>query len=165
MNMNLTNIVKKIVNEDTWGNNPSAAGAMSPGKAPASTMTPPVPTGNVKFRDVKKDFTIFTSELEKQEENLKRKLTTDLSKELVNKNVTARASKGSVGQIEKDYSFSVADVSLVKLGETYYIVLKAKDGAEYFLNIDFKVKVDASSPAQQPASQSAQATPPQLNTP
>jgi len=159
--MNLKSIVKKIVSEDTWGNNPSAAGAMSPGKAPASTMTPPAPTGNVKFRDVKKDFAIFTSELEKQEENLKKKLTTDLSKEFVNKNVTARASKGSVGQIEKDYSFTVADVSLVKLGETYYIVLKAKDGAEYFLNIDFKVKVDASSAIGQPGAQSTQPnTPP-----
>ncbi len=142
--MNLKDIAKQIINEDTWGNNPSAAGAMSPGREPT---TKPVPaTGNVKFHDLKKDYNIFQTTIEKQEEAAKKKLDTDLSQLFGNKKITARASKGSVGQVEKDYTFTVASVDVVYLKDKFYIVLVGTDKAEYYVNPEFKVKIDASAP-------------------
>ena len=141
--MNLSDLAKKILSEDTWGNNPSAAGAMSPGRSP--TPAPTANTGNVKFHDLKKDYNSFVSGIEKQEEEAKKKLDADLSKILGNKKVTARASKGSVGQVEKDYSFTVATVDVVYLKDKFYIVLNGTDKSEYYINADFKVKIDAAA--------------------
>lgn len=142
--MNLSEIAKKILSEDTWGNNPSAGGSMAPGRSP--TTTPPPATGNVKFHDLKKDYNTFVTEIEKQEEAAKKKLDASLTAAFGNKKVTARASKGSVGQIEKDYSFTVASVDVVYLKDKFYIVLRGTDKAEYYINTEFKVKIDAAAP-------------------
>lgn len=143
--MKLRDIAKKVLNEDSWGNNPSAAGGMSPGRQPQTT--PPAATGNVTFHDLKQDYTVFQNTIEKQEELAKKKLDSDLTQKFGNKRITARASKGSVGQIEKDYTFTVAAVDVVYLKDKFYIVLKGTDKADYYVNTEFKVKIDASAPA------------------
>jgi hypothetical protein len=143
--MNLTEIAKKILNEDSWGNNPSAAAGQNPGEQTAAT--PPPATGNVKFHDIKKDYTTFTSAIEKQEEAAKKKFDADLTKALGNKKITVRASKGSVGQVEKDYSLTVASADIVYLKDKFYVVLVGTDKSEYYINTDFKIKVDATAPA------------------
>lgn len=153
-NMNLSAMAKKILREDTWGNNPSAAGSMSPGRSP--TTTPPPASTNMKFHDLKKDYDAFTNSLEKQEEAAKKKLDADLSQKIGNKKVTVRASKGSVGQVEKDYTFVVASVDVVYLKDKYYIVFASADEDEYYVNTEFKVKIDGTAPeaptmAQKPA--------------
>jgi len=142
--MNLSDIAKQMIKEDTWGNNPSAAGSMSPGRSP--TANPPPASSNVKFYDVKKDYTNFTSEIERQEEVVKKKFSDTLGKQFGNKKVTVRASKGSVGQVEKDYGITVATVNVVYLKDKFYVVFNGTDKAEYFVNTDFKVKVDAAAP-------------------
>lgn len=142
--MNLTDIAKKILSEDSWGNNTSAAGGNSPGREP--TTNPPPASANVKFYDLKKDYNVFTSEIEKQEELAKKNLDNNLSRQFNNKKIVARASKGSVGQVEKDYTLTVASVDVVYLKDKFYIVLNGTDKSEYFVNPDFKVKVDAAAP-------------------
>ena len=144
--MKLRDLAAKVLNEDTWGNNPAAAGGMSQGRQPASAATAAPASGNVKFYDLKKDYSVFTTSLEKQEELAKKKLDTDLGQQFNNKKITARASKGSVGQVEKDYSFTVVGVDIVYLKDKFYIVLKGSDKSDYFVNPDFKVKVDAAAP-------------------
>ena len=64
--MNLTNIAKQVLKEDSWGNNPSAAGGMSPGRAPTATTPPPAQSGNVV--DISQSFRNFKLNLEKNEE-------------------------------------------------------------------------------------------------
>ena len=59
--MNLTNIAKKILSEDTWGTNPSAAGGMSPGRAPTATSPSPEQSGNTI--DISQSFRNFKLEL------------------------------------------------------------------------------------------------------
>ncbi len=142
--MKLRDLATKVLNEDTWGSNPSAAGGMPGGRQPNTTPQPA--SGNVKFYDLKKDYNVFTTSLEKQEEAAKKKLDTDLSQQFGNKKVTARASKGSVGQVEKDYSFTVTGVDIVYLKDKFYIVLKGTDKSDYFVNPEFKVKIDAAAP-------------------
>ncbi len=67
--MNLTNIAKQILKEDSWGNNPSAGGGMSPGRAPTATTPPPAQSGNVV--DISQPFRNFKLELEKNEDAIK----------------------------------------------------------------------------------------------
>jgi len=142
--MKLRDLATKVLNEDTWGNNPAAAGGMSQGRQPNTTPQPA--SGNVKFYDLKKDYAVFNTTIEKQEELAKKKLDTDLSQQFNNKKITARASKGSVGQVEKDYSFTVVGVDIVYLKDKFYIVLKGSDKSDYFVNTEFKVKIDNTAP-------------------
>ena len=151
--MNLSNLARQILSEDSWGNNPSSGGGAAPGRSP--TTTPPPATANVKFYDMKKDYGVFINTIEKQEEIAKKKLDADLSTQFGNKKVTVRASKGSVGQVEKDYDITVASVDIVYLKDKFYIVLTGTDKAEYFANPEFKVKIDA-NPKEAPTMDSKQ---------
>jgi len=140
----LQDIAKEVLNEDSWGNNPSAAGSMSPGRAP--NATPPPASTNLKFYDLKKDYNVFVTTIEKQEELAKKKLDGDLTKVLRNKKVTVRASKGAIGQVEKDYTITVAGVDVNYMKDKFYIVLKGTDKSDYYANTEFKVKIDATPP-------------------
>ena len=70
--MNLTDIAKKILSEDTWGNNPSAAAPQAPGRSPTATQPPASP--NAKMIDISDTFKNFKLSLEKQEDAAVKKL-------------------------------------------------------------------------------------------
>lgn len=141
--MKLSDLVRQVINEDTWGNNPSAAGSMSPGRSP--TTTPPPSTPNTKMVDISDMFKNFKLGLEKQEDALMKKFTEDLKKSFLKKNVTVKASKGSVGQIEKEYAISVSNIDVRYMKDKYYVVFTGKEGqaseSEYYLD-DSVIQVD-----------------------
>jgi hypothetical protein len=141
--MNLTNIAKQILKEDTWGNNPSAAGGMSPGRAPTATTPPPAQSGNVV--DISQSFRNFKLNLEKQEDAAVKKFSEELKKQFLKKTVTVNASKGSVGQIEKEYTLTVSDIQTRYMKDKYYVVFIGKEGnasqSEYYLD-DSQVQVN-----------------------
>lgn len=140
--MNLTDIAKKIISEDTWGNNPSAAGGMSQGRSPDATTTP-APTG--RKVDISNIFKNFKLELEKQEDALVKKLEAELKKSFLKKTTMVKASKGSVGQIEKEYNVTVSNIDVRYMKDKYYIVFTGKEGSasesEYYLD-DSVIQVD-----------------------
>ena len=129
--------------EDTWGNNPSAAGGMSPGRAPTATTPPPAQSGNVV--DISQSFRNFKLDLEKNEDAITKKFVEELKKQFLKKTVTANASKGSVGQIEKEYSINVSDVKIYFIKDKYYVVLVGSEPdsteSEYYLN-DSQIQVN-----------------------
>ncbi len=142
-NMKPSDLAKKIINEDTWGNNPSAAGSMSPGTMPTTTSAP-APTG--RNMDISNLFKNFKTELEKQEDAAIKKLSDQLKKSFLKKAVKIKASKGSVGQIEKEYNVNVDDIDVRYMKDKYFIVFSGKEGkeeqaSEYYLD-DSVVNVD-----------------------
>jgi hypothetical protein len=137
--MKLSHLAKQIMKEDTWGNNPSSAGAMSPGKTPNAIT--PAPSPNETFVDVQKDYQMFETTIEKEEEAAKKTLEGNLKGSIGGKKVIARASKGSVGQTEQDYTIDVADVNVVYMSEKYYVVFKDTSGKDYYIDTSRKVKV------------------------
>ena len=146
--MNLTDIAKKVLKEDTWGNNPSAAGSMSPGRAPTAVQPPAAQSGNMV--DISTLFKNFKVELEKQEDISVKKLVDNLKKSFLKKTVEVNASKGSVGQIEKEYNITVNDIDVRYMKDKYYIVFKGKEGnasdAEYYLD-DSIIRVNPATKA------------------
>lgn len=138
--MNLTDIVKKIISEDTWGNNPSSAGAMSAGRSPSATTTPSPTARKV---DISNLFDNFRSELDKQEKALIEKLKTNLKNSFLKKTIIINASKGSFGQLEKQYKITVTNVDIYYLKNWYYIIFVGNEGEEkeneYYLNKDESV--------------------------
>jgi hypothetical protein len=136
--MKLKDIAIQIINEDTWGTNPSAGGSMSPGASISAVS--PAPSPNVKFYNVIKDFVAFQTKVSAEEELAKKELIQSLKKNLINKEVVIRASKGSIGQ-EKDYTITVKNIDIAYLKDKYYIVLKAEDKKDYYLNSSFKIKI------------------------
>lgn len=141
--MKLSQIVNKIINEDTWGNNPSAAGAMSPGTPPNATSPKPSSTG--RNLDIDNLFDAFKRELETQEKASVRKFTEQLKKNFLNKHIKIAASKGGIGQIEKEYSIDVTNIEVRYMKDKYYIVFTGKEGqkaaSEYYLD-DSVIEVD-----------------------
>jgi hypothetical protein len=138
--MKLTDILKNVLSEDTWQTNPSSAGSMSPGKTP-NALQPATNTPNVKFYDVAKDFQSFEKTIEIEEEAAKRTLETTLKTTLGNKKVVVRASKGSVGQTEQDYTINAIGASVTYMSDKFYVIVKGDDGKDYYINPAFKVKV------------------------
>jgi len=141
--MNLSSIARKILSEDSWGTNPSAAGAMSPGRAPTANTPPPSQSGNVV--DISQSFRDFRLELERQEDTSIKKFANELKNKFLKKTVTVQASKGSVGQIEKDYTVNVTDIEIRYMKDKYYVVFIGKEGnsnqSEYYLD-DSQIEVD-----------------------
>lgn len=141
--MNLKDIAKKILNEDSWGTNPSAAGGMSPGRAPTANTPPPSQSGNVV--DISQSFKAFKADLEKQKENSVKKFQTELKSKFLKKTVVIKASKGSVGQIEKEYTVSVNNIEVRYMKDKYYVVFVGKEGeekeSEYYLD-DSNIKLN-----------------------
>jgi hypothetical protein len=144
--MKLSDLAKQLISEDTWGNNPSSAGSMSPGRSP--TTTPPPATPNAKMIDISNLFKNFKLDLEKQEDASVKKLVDDLNKSFLKKNVSVKASKGSVGQIEKEYGILVLGIDVRYMKDKYYIVFTGKEGqaseSEYYLD-DSVIQVDDSA--------------------
>jgi len=152
--MNLTNIAKKILNEDSWGMNPSAAGSMSPGTPPTATSPAPSQSGNVV--DISNEFKNFKVELEKQKDVAIKKLIDKLNKSFLKKQVKVNASKGSVGQVEKEYDIIVTSIDVRHMKDKFYIVFKGKEGkaseSEYYVE-DSQITVNpATSSSTQPQS-------------
>lgn len=154
--MNLTEIAKQILNEDTWGNNPSAAGGMSPGRAPTATTPPPANSGNMQ--DIDQSFRIFKNNIEQQQKALIKKFVNELKNKFLKKTVAVEASKGGIKQPNaKEYSITVSDIDVRQMDEKYYIVFVGteagkKDTHEYYLE-DSQVQVNpaksqTSAPAQ-----------------
>lgn len=137
--MKLTDIVKNIIKEDTWGTNPSAGAPQNPGASPNAVS--PAPSPNVKFFNVMNDFNMFVTKMDAEEEKAKQELSKTLQKNLLNKQVVVRASKGAIGQAEKDYTITVKEVDTTFLKDKYYIILKAADKKDYYINTGFKIKV------------------------
>jgi hypothetical protein len=158
--MKLTEILKTVLKEDTWGNNPSAAGGMSPGKTPNAVSPAPQPA--VKFYDVAKDFAMFENTIEKEEAAASKTLEGTLKQNLVGKKVAARAGKGAVGQTEQDYTIDVVGASVTYMSEKFYIILKGGDGKDYYLNTAFKIKIMGPAETKAAASQPKQVPQPSV---
>ncbi len=150
--MNLTNIAKKILKEDSWGTNPSAAGGMSPGRAPTATTPPPAQSGNVI--DISQSFRNFKLNLEKNEETVVKKFVEELKKQFLKKTVTVNASKGSVGQIEKEYTITVNDIQVRYMKDKYYVVFSGRDGeasqSDFYLD-DSQIEVNPAKTEPEPS--------------
>lgn len=145
--MNLSDIARKIMNEDTWGNNPSAAGGMSPGRTP-TTVSPGLAARSLDISNLYKN---FKSRLEKQEDASINKLVSDLKKNFLKKNVRVKASKGGVGQIEKEYNINVSNIDIRYMKDKYYIVFSGREGkqtqpSEYYLD-DSVIQVTDAAPS------------------
>jgi hypothetical protein len=71
------------------------------------------------------------------------------------KTVTVNASKGSVGQIEKEYTVTVSDIQTRYMKDKYYVVFIGKEGnasqSEYYLD-DSQVQVNPATTATAPQS-------------
>lgn len=143
MNMKLTDIVNRIINEDTWGNNPSAAAPMSPGISP--TAKTPSPSFSGRNLDIDGLFKTFKTEIDAQEKNSIKKFIDRLTSDFMNKHVKIHASKGGIGQIEKQYDITVTGVDVRYMKDRYYVVFSGKEGnrdeAEYYLD-DSVVSID-----------------------
>jgi len=155
--MNLTDIAKKILKEDSWGNKTSDAGGMSLGRTPTAVQPPPAQSGNIV--DISQSFRNFKLELEKQEDVTIKKFTEQLKKQFLKKIATVKASKGSIGQIEKEYTITVTNVETRYMKDKYYVVFVGKEGnageSEYYLD-DSQIKVNpATSQTSAGAQQSA----------
>lgn len=144
--MKLSDIARKIISEDTWGNWPSAGGGMSPGKSPTA-VTPP-PSSTMRKMDISNLFKNFKNEIERQEDIAIKKLETQLKRSFLKKQVKVKASKGSVGQIEKEYDMTVDNIDVRYMKDKYYIVFTGKEGqeqsSEYYLD-DSVIEVDDSA--------------------
>lgn len=157
--MKLSDLAKEVMNEDTWGNNPSAAGSASPGKTPNAVPPAPQATGGEKMYDVGKDFTNFEKTVEREEDAASKNLANSVKQQLSNKKVIARASKGSVGQTEQDYTIDVADVNVTYMSDKHYVILKGTDDKDYYINTTFKVKIVGAAEKKKPSTPTTQ--PPQ----
>lgn len=138
--MNLSDIVKKMIKEDTWGNNPSSAGSMSPGISPESTTQPSATSRKV---NVSKLFEKFRSDLAEQEQTLIDRLKTTLKNNFLKKTITIQGSKGSFGQLNNTYTLTVTDVDIFYLKDWYYIVFIGNEDGEktnkYYLDKDKQI--------------------------
>jgi hypothetical protein len=144
--MKLKEIAKQVLSEDTWQNNPAAGAPQNPGASPNAVS--PAPSPDVKFYNVMNDFNAFTTKIDAEEEAAKKELDTSLKKSLLNKQVVVRASKGAIGQAEKDYTITVKNITVTYLKDKYYVILKAEDKKDYYINTGFKVKVLGEPPAE-----------------
>jgi hypothetical protein len=144
--MKLKDIAKQILSEDTWQTNPSAAAPQNPGASPNAVS--PAPSPDVKFYNVMNDFNAFTTKIDAEEEAAKKELDASLRKSLLNKQIVVRASKGAVGQAEKDYTITAKNVTITYLKDKYYIIIKAEDKKDYYINTGFKIKVLGEPPAE-----------------
>lgn len=102
-----------------------AGGSMSPGRPPIEEEI----ATNSRV-DIINLFRNFKTGLEKQENDMMGKLSANLKKEFLNKNVTIKASKGSIGQIEKNYNLTVKDADIRHIGEKYYVVFIGIDTSD-----------------------------------
>jgi hypothetical protein len=110
----------------------------TPTTAPATEPATPAPAAPAAAQvyNPAVEMQSFESEIAKSieihEKNIKARL--------LNKTVTARASKG-YGQVEKDYTFVVVSASIVLFKEDYHLVLRDKEKKEYYVNTNTKIKV------------------------
>lgn len=143
--MNLTNIAKKILSEDSWGTNPSAAGSMSPGRAPTATTPPPSQSGNVQ--DIAQSFRSFKQTIEQQKDVATKKFVEEMKKKFLKKTISVEASKGGINQPNaKKYNITVTDIDVRYMDEKYFVVFTGSEGGkkdthEYYLE-DSKVQVN-----------------------
>jgi hypothetical protein len=133
--MKLSTIARSVLKEDT---------NLNPANQPATAM-PPQESAE-KVYDVLHDYQGFETMMDKQVESIKQGFISTLSKNLLNKQVTFRASKGAIGQINKDYTIVVTGIDVSQLKEEYYIILKDKDKKDYYVDTTFKMKVGEPKP-------------------
>lgn len=148
--MKLQDLARKILKEDTWGNNPASGGSMSPGRSP-TTKSP-----NPAYYNPRPEVEKLISNVEKSEAGEEKKLDTSVSQKLIGKNVTVKASKGSVGQTEQEYTIDVSSVDVHNLNDVFYIVLKGKERgngkeSDFYVNTNFQVKINANAEPEQQA--------------
>jgi hypothetical protein len=142
--MKLKDLARQILKEDTWGASPSAAGAMSPGRSPTAKSP------NAALYNPKPEVEKLVHNVEQAEDTEEKKLDNNVAQKLVGKNVTVKASKGSVGQAEQDYTIDVSAVEVNNLNDVFYIVLKGTEKgsgkeSDYYVNTNFQVKINAAS--------------------
>lgn len=143
--MNLSDIARQILREDSWGTNPAAAGGMSPGREPTAVSPSPEQSGNMQ--DIAQSFRNFKLEIEKQEDASIKKFIEELKRQFLKKTVSVEASKGGINQPNaKQYSITVNDIDVRYMDEKYFIVFTGnesgkKDTHEYYLE-DSKIQVN-----------------------
>lgn len=151
--MNLSDIAKRVLNEDSWGTNPAAAGGMSPGRAPSATTPPPSQSGNTQ--DIAQAFRSFKQNIEQQEDIITKKFIDELKKKFLKKTVSVESSKGGINQPNaKEYSITVTDIDVRYMDEKYFVVFTGnefgkKDTHEYYLE-DSKIQVNPATTATPP---------------
>lgn len=148
--MKLTDLAKKIIAEDSWGNNPSAAGSMSPGRSPTAITPPPSQSGNIQ--DIDQSYRSFKLKIEKREDVEIKFFKEELKNKFLKKTVTVDASKGGINQPNaKQYTITVNDIDVRYMGEKYYVIFTGseigkKDTHEYYLE-DSKIQVNPATSA------------------
>jgi hypothetical protein len=79
-----------------------------------------------------------------------KKLVDKLNKSFLKKQAKVNASKGSVGQVEKEYDIFVTGIDVRHMKDKFYIVFKGKEGkaseAEYYVE-DSQITVNPAAPA------------------
>lgn len=154
--MKLSDLAKQVIKEDTWGNNPAAGGSASPGKTPNATSPAQQPVGGSNEYDVGKDFHNFETTVESEEEAASKNLENTIKQKLGNKKVTARASKGSVGQTEQDYTIDVTEIKVTYMSDKHYVILRGSDNKDYYINTTFKVKIMGPAEKKKPSTTTTQ---------
>jgi hypothetical protein len=93
-----------------------------------------------QYYDFGKDFSAFSRELHSSVESIKLKYENILNKNLKNKKIRARASRG-YKQFEKDYDIEVTSVSINDYYDNYVVIARGSDGKDYFLKNGFKIQI------------------------
>jgi hypothetical protein len=109
------------------------------------------PDANAKLVDVGLDFDAFKRTVDSQINVARNLLVNNLSKKIVNNRVVVRASKGTTGQIEKDYTIDVKNIDVSQMGEDYHVIFKGpaiddQQEKDYYINISNKVKILGNTP-------------------
>lgn len=103
-----------------------------------------------KTLDASVDFNNFKRTIDSQINAARGILVSRLSKLFVGNRVIVRASKGTTGQIEKDYTLDVKNVDVSQMGEDYHVIFKGTEGDEqpkdYYINLSNKVKMLGKTP-------------------
>ena len=90
--------------------------------------------------NIKPDVDALTSTIETAKYNAINAKSIELKKKLANKQVIAHASKG-YGQLKRDYTINVTDAKYSEYYDKPVIILIGSDKKEYFVDVDYKVKI------------------------
>jgi hypothetical protein len=133
-------IVRGKINEATDVNNAQVANKDFPttnSVAPETSQSIENSTNQQKVYTISIDFLNFENDIS----GVITKHEDIISKKVINKQVTCRASKG-YGQVEKDYSILVKHVAIVLYKEKYNLIFKDQNKKEYYVNTAFKMHID-----------------------
>ena len=120
------------------------------GAQPVQSTQPDAPTQaqptDPVYYDALRDYQAFEAEIARAEEISKKKLENKVSQSILSKQVVVRASKGTEAQLQKDYTITVNKVGISYTADKYFIILRGKDGKDYFVAPEFKIQILSAQP-------------------